>query len=324
MSVNKKEHLESVLETHKMSHIESTLDKYKEKRDSIKKALKEKYSDKIYNIINSGSYAKHTAINIKFDLDIVTPFKNEAFNSLEEMFNDVYEFLYEKYKDEADIIRKQTVSIGITFNPDEDGDIINLDVVPGRELNKNQYLEDKKLNLHVYSKYGTIEEKSYLQTNIQAQIDHIKGKNDERSIIRLLKIWKATNNEPYKSFFLELITIKAFDKESISGNLWDKLKSVMEYIKDNITNDSFSLKDPGNSNNDVANTLETSEKTNLSDRMSIILDRIENNSENIKTYFPINEEFEEDDDDDSENNKYGIKDSSIKTPIIPSSTERFG
>lgn len=321
MAVDKKQHLESVLKTHKMSHIESLVDKYKEKRDEVKKALEEKYSTNIYNIINSGSYSKHTAINIKFDLDIVSPFKRDSFGSLEEMFDDVFNFLSEEYKDEASI-RKQKVSIGLVFDADEDGDIISLDVVPGRELNKDQYLDDNKLNLYIHSKYGLLEEKTYIQTNIQSQIEHIKGKSSERDIIRLLKIWKTTNAEPYKSFFLELITIKAFDKESITGNVWDKLKSVMEYIRDNVTKDSFALVDPGNSNNDVSDTLESWEKINLSNRMSTMLDRIENNSENTKSYFPINEEFEED--EDSEDNKYGVKDSSISAPIIPQNTERFG
>lgn len=321
MTTDKPQHLKQVLETHRMTHIEGLLDKYKEKRNEVKEALEGNYKDKIYNPINSGSYAKHTAINIKFDLDIVIPFKRDSFDTLEEMFNDVYDFLYEKYKNEAEI-RKQKVSIGIAFDTDSDGDEINIDVVPGRELNQDQYTDDNNLNLFVNSQYGLLDKKTYIQTNIKAQIEHIKGKSNERSIVRLLKIWKTTNDEPYKSFFLELITIKAFDKEDINGNQWDKLKSVMEYIRNNITEDNFTLKDPGNSNNDVADTLESWEKTNLSNRMSTMLDRIENNSETIKTYFPINEVFEED--ENSENDKYGIKDSSIGAPIIPRNTERFG
>src|SRR5690606_17693056 len=143
------------------------------------------------------------------------------------------------------------VSIGIEFFADDDGDAISVDIVPGRELNKDQYSEDYKLNLYVNSKYGLISEKSYIQTNIKAQIDHIKHRESERQIIRLFKVWKSSNNEDYKSFFFELITIKAFDKENFSGNLWEKLEAVMKYIRDNITKDDFSLKDPGNSGNDV-------------------------------------------------------------------------
>src|SRR5690606_16725566 len=128
MATDKQKHLEKVLETHRMSHINDLLDKYKQKREEVKEALEEKYKENIYRHINSGSYAKHTAINIKFDLDIVTPFKRNSFSTLEEMFDDVYEFLKEKYENEA-TIRKQKVSIGIEFNEDEDGHIIKIDVV---------------------------------------------------------------------------------------------------------------------------------------------------------------------------------------------------
>jgi len=316
MATDKSQHLQQVLETHKMLHIEKLLDKYKKTRTKVKEALEENFKDKIYNPINSGSYAKHTAINIKFDLDIVFPFKKDSFKTLEELFDEVYNFLYEKYKNEA-VVKKQKVSIGIVFNTD--GDEINIDVVPGRELNQEQYNNDYNLNLFVNSLYGLLAEKTYIQTNIQAQIDLIKGKSDERNIIRLLKIWKKTNAAPYKSFFLELITIKAFDKEDISGNLWEKLKSVMEYIRDNVNKDSFTLKDPGNSNNNVVDTLDNAEKNNLSNKMSNMIDNIENYSDNIKTYFPVNDQFE-----DKNMDRYGLKDSGIIAPSIPNKSQQFG
>ena len=50
-------------------------------------------------------------------------------------------------------------------------------------------------------------------------------------------------NYPTKSFFLELVTIKAFDSKSITGSIWDKLEVVLEYIRDNVTKDGFTLKD---------------------------------------------------------------------------------
>lgn len=313
--MNKEEYLQKVLKTHKMSHVNELLKKYMKKRQEIKECLEQKYGKSIYNPMNSGSYAKHTAINIKFDLDIVIPFKRNSFATLEEMFENIYNFLSETYSDVA-TVRKQKVSIGIIFDEDKDGDVINIDVVPGREFNDNQYIEDKKLNLYVNSEYGQIQKSKYIQTNIQAQIDHIKGKNNERSIIRLLKIWKNSNNEPYKSFFLELITIRAFNKKNITGNLWEKLRSVIEYIRDNVANDGFTLKDPGNSSNNVADTLKSWEKEALKNKMELMISNIENNTEAIKVYFPINENFEEED-------KYGLKDFKI-APSIPSKSQQFG
>lgn len=316
MATNKKEHLEEVLETHKMSHINSLFDKYKERRKEIKEDLESNYGAQIYAPLNSGSYAKHTAINIKFDLDLVVPFKKASFTTLEEMFDSTFDFLQEKYKAVA-YVRKQKVSIGIEFYADVDGDVINIDVVPARELNQDQYEEDRKLNLYVNSTFGLLSEKTYLQTNIHAQIEHIKSRDNERKVIRLLKIWKAKNHEPYKSFFLELAVIRAFDKVTITGNIWDKLKSTLEYIRDNVTEDDFKLVDPGNSGNDVVNTLDQYERQALKTRMDTILNNIVSNDNSIKIYFPINQEFED------QKDKYEPKRENDFFSLPPNK-ERFG
>lgn len=319
MIVEKNAHLQDVLETHRMNHIEGLLSKYKSKRDEVKEALEENYHSKIYSPINSGSYAKHTAINSKFDLDIVVPFKRDSFENLEKMFGDVCCFLQEEYGSVAKV-RKQKVSIGMQFYADSDRDIIDLDIVPGRELNQDQYKDDKNLNLHIDSNYGLLNKNTWVQTNIQEQIEHIKAKDNERKIIRLLKIWKNCNCEKYKSFLLELITIKAFEEIDISGNLWEKLKAVMEYIKDNVTKEGFKLTDPGNSNNNVIDTLTLVERVNFSDRMNILLCNICQNKENIKQYFPLNKDFE---DELSSNTSYGIKGATVASSI-PKNNQRFG
>ena len=76
MSFNKNKHLEKVLDSHKMAHVNDLLNKYKKKREEIKDALEVKFKDEITTrAINSGSYAKHDAINIKYDLDVCQPFK---------------------------------------------------------------------------------------------------------------------------------------------------------------------------------------------------------------------------------------------------------
>lgn len=281
-------HLSKVLESHKMDKIESLVEKHKVKRTEIKKHLKQHYKDKIYNIIDSGSFAKHTAVNTKFDLDIVAPFKRNSFGTLQEMLDDVFDVLKKKYKDIA-TVKKQTVSVGITFDEDEDGDVVQIDVVPGREFNLDQYSEDNKLNLFINSQ----DERTYIQTNIQAQIDHIKGKTTERKIIRLLKIWKKYEGYPVKSFFLELATIKAFEENETPNGLWEQLKMTMEYIRDNVTKDNFKLKDPGNSGNRVEETLTSNARTNLSREMKKILKNIEADSDNIKYSFCENPSFKE-------------------------------
>lgn len=326
--MDKNLHLDSVIKTHQITKEEQLLNKHKEKNKEVKEALEKKYGDKIYSPFNSGSYAKNTAMNTKFDFDMVSPFKRNAFGSngtLKEMFEDVYDFLNEKYNDVA-TVRKQKVSVGIEFHSDNDGDIVKIDVVPGRELNQDQYKDDENLNLYVYYKYGNYDAGSErIKTNVQAQIKNIKDratteKDSIRKIIRLLKVWKNTKyNYPTKSFFLELITIKAFDNKEITGNLWSKLETVLEYIRDEVTKDGFTLKDPGNSSNDLIDSLTESERETLSYDMKNMLERIEDNDENIKTYFPENSKFLEEEKTD---NRYENKGNGFYS--APPKNERFG
>lgn len=321
----KHEHLDGVIKTHRITKEEVLLDKYRKKNKEVKEALEKKYSDGMYSPFNSGSYAKNTAVNTKFDFDLIAPFKRNTFGTLEIMYNDVYDFLYSEYKDLA-YLRKQKVSIGIEFFADDDNDIVKIDVVPGRELNKDQYTEDNNLNLYVYYQYGNYDAGSErIKTNVKAQIDNVKNratneKDSIRKVIRLLKVWKIRHNKNPKSFFLELVVIKAFDNKTITGNLWDKLEAVMQFIRDEITQDGFTLKDPGNSGNNIADTLSQEEKQMLSNDMRYILERIENNSDNIKFYFPENEKFKE---DEKQLNSYERKENG-NLYSIPPRNERFG
>ncbi len=314
MKTDKNKHLECVLASHKISNKQGLLDKHISRRTEISEALTEMYGSKMYSMFNSGSYAKNTAVNRKFDFDLMAPFKRDSFDTLEKMFNDVYDFLYEKYRNEA-TVRKQKVSIGIEFFTDEDNDIVKVDIVPGRELNKDQYLQDDKLNLYVYSQFGSyIEGSERIQTNVKAQIENIRNNAEKgaiRQIIRLLKVWKIYNNKSVKSFFIEMITIKAFDRLDLNGDLWNRLKGVMEFIRDEVK--TISLPDPGNSTINVADSLSDLEKELLSDDMKYMIDRIEDDCDNIKLFFKVNQDHPcEDKKDDT--NKYGVKEEKASTP----------
>ena len=320
MATDKGKHLECVLESHKIKKEQDFLNKHIAKKNEIKEALQKEYSSDMYDPFNTGSYAKHTAVNTKFDFDLIAPYKRNAFDTLKKMYEDVYDFLYAKYKGEA-TVRKQKVSIGIEFKADADGDIVKVDVVPGRELKQDQYKEDENINLYVYSQYGSISAGSErIKTNPKAQIANIKDHAEKDSLrhnIKLLKVWKIQNNGTPKSFFLELITIKAFDTKDISGNIWEQLKAVMEYIRDEVK--TIALPDPGNSNNNVADTLTDTEKMLLSNDMKYMIERIEQNGDNIKLYFKVNEKHPCET-EKKEESRYGVKSEGISVPPVT----RFG
>lgn len=299
--MNKNNYLSNILNSYHINREGELKQKYLSKRDSVKEAIESYFNEKIYNPINSGSYAKHTIINTKFDFDLAVPFKYNSYITLQDMYDAVYDFFSsDDFKDDTlrlGFPRKQKVSIGLEFSDGDD--IINIDVVPGREIGKDNYQNDKKLNLCLNG--GTWGKVTSIQTSIQTHIDLISGNNVEREIIKLLKIWKVSNNIKIKSFLIELITMKAFEdnKEELSG-IWEKLKMVMEYIRDNI--ETISLKDPANSNNVVTDTIEDYQKTIIKNTISSNLDFIDNNEENLKKYFPENPKFPIDNEDESSSN----------------------
>ena len=115
MAIDKNNHLREVLDTHKMHHVQDFVNKVKNRREEIKVKMHNHFGNSKYSSFGSGSFAKHTAINVKFDFDLVEPFKHSAFNTLQEMFDSVYDFLAEEYKNTGVTIRKQKVSIGVSF-----------------------------------------------------------------------------------------------------------------------------------------------------------------------------------------------------------------
>lgn len=292
MSFDRNVYLSDVIESYKMSHIQTFVDKVKAKRDEIKDKLSEHYGSAKYLSFNSGSMAKHTATNVKFDIDVVEPFKHSSFETLEDMFNNVYDFLYKVYGKQA-TVRKQKVSVGIEF-PKETEDIapIQIDIVPGRELNDGDYHNTHNLNLYFNENHWGFNKGSRQKTNIYRQIEYIKGKANERKIIRLLKIWKKHYNKDYKSFMLELFCIKALENYTGGNEIWERLKYTMEYIRDNVTNEAFYLTDPGNSSNNVLSVMDSFQRTSLKNEMINILNNIEKNDSNfLSYYFPKNEKY---------------------------------
>ena len=337
MSTNKNEHLKKVLDTHDINKVKN-LSKFIEKKNKVKDALNKKFSDqKASNSIDSGSYAKNTAINTKFDIDCCIPFKKKTpgnndekgFESLNEMFDEVYKYLKNEYtKEDDDIskdnVRKQKVSIGMKFNID--GEEFDMDVVPGRERpNNNDYNDSNTdLSLHINpsnrSKKEEDEGKTRIKTNIKTHVGLLNGadRTHERKVTKLLKVWKTERKSKnggklIKSFMMELYTKEAFDNtDDIPSGLWEKTKLVMNHIIDNI--ETSNLVDPANSSNIVSDSMSDTAKTQTKRDMKSTIKDVEDDSDKIKEYFPTNDEYD--------NKDVSISNSSSKASFL--STSKFG
>lgn len=338
MAIDKSEHLKKVLETNDINKVEN-LDRCIKKKNEVKEAMDARYSkERASKSIDSGSYAKKTANNTKFDIDVCTPFKKKTkddengFSTLKDLFDDVYKYLRNEYsKDDEDLekenVRKQKVSIGLKFVFD-DGDELELDVVPGRERPNNGSYNDESTDLTLYinptkrTKKEEEDGKSSIKTNVKKHASLLSGSGriHERKVARLLKVWKTEKKEKdggklIKSFMMELYTKEAFDNiESIPNGLWKQVKMVMEYIIHNI--ESKNLVDPANSGNIVSDSMSDSAKKDTRKSMQTTIDEIKEDSDKIKEHFPINEEYNT---SYTEANK-----SSARTPATVLTTDKFG
>lgn len=296
-----------------MYHVQEFVNKVKNRKEEIKAKMNNHYGSDKYSSFGSGSFAKHTATNVKFDLDLVEPCKHNAFGTLQEMFDSIHDFLTEEYKNSNATIRKQKVSIGVCF-PIEEGDEkpVEIDVVPGRELSDDDYLDSHDLNLYFNEDHWGFKKGTSQKTNIQKQISHIEGKSNERQIIRLLKIWKKQKDKKYKSFVIELAVIKALDGYCGDNGLWPRLKFTMEYLRDHIAESSFHLYDPGNTNNDVIAAMQDYDRQSFKADMESMLNNIDSNpSVYLPYYFKVNERYS------------GYKEKDAGT-AYPTSAKRFG
>lgn len=244
------EYLESLLDEEKIK--DEDKEEITKKRNEVETAIREKFKDKVKTVKYSGSIAKHTAINSSKDLDLAIHFKKEAFNTLKEMYDSVYEFLDEKYN-----VRKQKVSIGLSE--------FDVDVVPGRRIDEE---DDSNNDVFLYRS----DDDSRIKTNIEKHKTHITASGC-RDTIKLMKIWKNKWNVKFKSFAMELLVIQTIN-DSTSTGLKDRMKEVLEYIVENI--EDINLIDPANSNNNVADVIEDYKKLFMKNTALNCLSYLEN------------------------------------------------
>jgi len=240
------QYLEGILAKYNLK--ENEIKMIKEQRSYIEYLLKQAYSSKINTFYYSGSYGKGTAINLKYDLDLCIYFNKSAFTTLKEMYYDVFKVLNYMTEDlgeclgEEYLVVKQNVSIGLR-------DHNEIDIVPAKRI------DDDSTNANLY----VSETDEHIKTNIPMHIEYI-SKHKCRPIIKLMKIWKYRHAIHYKSFALELLTIRALDNFD-SEDFGDQVLHVLKFIKNNVEN--VKLVDPANPNNIVSDLISESDKLNM-------------------------------------------------------------
>lgn len=188
----------------------------------------------------SGSRAKGTAIDLSTDLDLFISLSSTTRNSLEEIYNS----LYNRMLDEQISVRKQNVSIGVTYQGKK------VDLVPAKR--QGQYGNDHSLYRR---KAG-----SWTKTNIDTHISRVR-QSGRITEITALKIWRENHNLEFPSIYLECFAIDSLYGHSLNAPA-DNIMHLLRDIRDNIQ--TRRVIDPANTNNILSEELTQMEKKALS------------------------------------------------------------
>ena len=195
----------------------------------------------LLDIYTSGSRAKGTAIKGNSDIDFLISLSSLTPGTLCEIYNSLYSWLSARgYQ-----VRKQNVSLGITYYG------YNIDLVPARK--QPGHTNDHSLYCR--------KRNSWMQTNIQQHINYVinSGRINE---IKIIKIWAKLHKLDFPSIYLEHIVIGAL-KGKNKGNdyLGRNVMCVFQYIIDNLL--AARVIDISNSNNTISDDLTQSEKISI-------------------------------------------------------------
>ena len=253
------------------------------KAAEIVAAIKDEFGSFIHKVSRSGSTGKGTANAGSSDIDLVVAYQKHSFRSIEEMFNETYNFLkwYKAGDSEIVRIRKQGKSIGLKCRVR--GFEFDIDIVPGKE--RKNYRIDGDLSLHARS--GLFREDiSYIKTNISKHKENLPNSPAAKEIVRLLKVWKTKEEIPVSGFELEQLVTISFNRNAskIPRTLYSKLKLTIEFIYDRI--DTISVSDPGVPSKRLLQNV--SNRKTIKRALGYVLKNIEKDPRNLMYHFPIN------------------------------------
>lgn len=218
------DYLASLLAGHTLRNDE--LAPLQQARDGIERWLRSDIGS-APRIYYGGSYAKHTMLRLKYDLDIIVYFPSTQDSTLQQLFNRVHQrLLVGKY-----IVEPRTVALRLPY---ETG--FHIDIVPGKAQDGT---------FRYATLFKNTQPPSTLQTSLKVHIESVNNA-DLSDIVRLAKLWRLRHNLELASFPLEIAVQRAMFNVR-RDNLETAMLAVLRYFISDFQGARFV--DPANTNN---------------------------------------------------------------------------
>jgi hypothetical protein len=218
---------------------------YSNEIEKLHKILKEWANNCFIEILESGSRAKQTAINLSSDVDYMISLTSNC-NKNKGGLASIYNSLFNKLKSYYYNVRKQNVSFRVDLNG------LEVDITPARKYSGNTNYH----SLYISQK------DTWIQTNIQQHINDVKNSGRTKEI-KLLKIWRELHNLEFTSIYLEYLVLEVL-KYRLTDNLEDNFHYILQELAKNEGNTLYKrIVDPSNSKNILSDLLSDYEKNKI-------------------------------------------------------------
>jgi hypothetical protein len=226
------DYLRKILDSQTFDDGDPELETLRERIAAVKSVLRREFAGSNPSIRQAGSLAKDTMVKESYDGDVTCYFPHEETDpgdSLEATYASVQSVLQVDY-----YVSPKPSALRIKDkSPETYATDFHIDVVPGR------FVDDDKRDVHLHQNST---EKSYLKTNLQVHIDHVR-KSEVRSAIRLAKLWNIRNGVGTKTFVLELLVIKILEQKKTSP-LSEQIVHFWTELRDHPS--ELAVEDPAN------------------------------------------------------------------------------
>lgn len=225
------------------------------RRYEVAAVLSAGLADAAPSIRYGGSKAKDTMVRVSYDLDMTCYLPSNDPRSLEAIYDEVKSIL------DAEGYRTLEKTSAIRIHGDDHADF-HVDVVPGR------FFDESRTDVWLHRTQGT---KEWLKTNLDVHIDYVRDSGLQDSIC-LMKLWRHRFAlDAFRTFALELITIKLLGDRK-GKHLDAQLRHVFEELLECV--DRVAIKDPANANNDLSGLLDMSVRAQLKAAAKQTLDAV--------------------------------------------------
>ena len=249
-------------------------------RQQVKDSLYSLFQSKLADIpLDAGSFKNRTAIASNYNVDIILPFKKNAFASLASMHSSVYKKMHKAFGHKASVAKNKK-TIGVTFHVGDHE--IHFDIAPGREI--DNFKRDGKLNMYVSPEW-VWQNGSSLKIDVDKQQQLTVNNPETREVIRLLKIYSLRNNLGIPPVIISQLTVKALNcsQYGTTYSRNENLLNGMSYLAGKLSLNY--VKDLSNSNNNLLNKMSDEERYRGSELIFSDVRKIEKDSAYLKEVF---------------------------------------